>query len=339
MSMVRSVWLVGLLGLVAVALASPQTAVAGDRHHKKKPPVPAPPPPAPVPEPPPPPPEEKPTPWSEGVSAEQKAEAQRLLEQGNAAFVDGKLADALASYQQALKSWDHPAIRFNMVRTLIQLNRPLEAQENLEKALKYGAAPLEEGVYQEALTVQKLLANMIADVEVGCDQTGVTVTLDAEPLVACPGRQTRRLEPGKHLVISKKDGFLTDTKEVIVMGGKKESVSVKLIPLAKAGVEKRRWKSWKPWAVVGAGALVGGIGGLLQWQASSDMKAYEREVDQQCAETGCTPQQLDDLGFSADEHRALRENKIAIGLMAVGGASLVTGAVLVFMNRPYTVYP
>jgi hypothetical protein len=278
-------------------------------------------------------------PWAEGVTAEQKAEAQRLLGVGNQLLIDGKVAEALAKYEEALRSWDHPAIRFNMVRALIQLNKPVEAQANLEKALKYGAAPLEEGVYQEALTVKVLLANQVADIEVGCEQDGVKVTLDTEPLLSCPGRQTRRLEPGKHLLVSTKENFLTDTKEVIVMGGTKETVTVKLIALEKAGVEKRRWASWKPWAVVGAGALIGGVGGLLQWRATVAMDDYERAVGRECADTGCTPQQLDDALIADKERTAKLYNKIAIGTMAAGGATIAIGAALVFMNRPYTVYP
>jgi hypothetical protein len=148
-----------------------------------------------------------------------------------------------------------------------------------------------------------------------------------------------RLEPGKHLVVSKKQGFLPDTREVIVMGGKKERVTVTLIPLEKAGMQKRRWASWKPWAVVGAGALVGGVGGLAQWQAMAKMDEYERRVDRECADTGCTPAELEAEELADLDDQALLWNKVAIGMMAVGGAVVVSGAVLVFMNREYTVYP
>src|SRR5689334_16489633 len=88
-------------------------------------------------------------PWAVGVSAEHKAQAQTLLEAGNAQFLERKYPEALATYQQALAIWDHPAIRFNVVRCLIQLGRPVEAYDNLEIALRYGEAPLESSVYEE----------------------------------------------------------------------------------------------------------------------------------------------------------------------------------------------
>src|SRR4051794_24436830 len=89
--------------------------------------------------------------WSVGVTVEQKATAQKLLEEGNARFVERDYATALQKYQAAVAVWDHPAIRFNMVRCLIQLDKPVDAADNLKLALKYGAQPLEEAVYNEAL--------------------------------------------------------------------------------------------------------------------------------------------------------------------------------------------
>src|SRR5687768_16838564 len=90
------------------------------------------------------------TPWSQGVTAAQRETAQRLLEEGNDLFVENKHREALAKYEEAVASWDHPAIRFNMVRALIALDRPLEAYESVLKALAHGAAPLEPEVYTEA---------------------------------------------------------------------------------------------------------------------------------------------------------------------------------------------
>jgi Tfp pilus assembly protein PilF len=77
-------------------------------------------------------------PWSQGVSEEQKAKAKVLLDQGNALLIDKKYVEALDKYTEAVAQWDHPAIRFNMVRCQIQLGKNLEAYENLEKSLKYG---------------------------------------------------------------------------------------------------------------------------------------------------------------------------------------------------------
>src|SRR4051812_44281380 len=150
-------------------------------------------------------------PWSVGVSDTAKATAQKLLEEGNALFLDKKYAPALEKYKQAVASWDHPSIRFNMVRCFIQLDKPVDASDNLERALKYGSAPLQEAVYTEALSYQKLLANQIADLEVSCSQPSVDLTVDGQHVATCPSTRTQRVEPGQHQVVATKQGFLTRT--------------------------------------------------------------------------------------------------------------------------------
>jgi hypothetical protein len=127
--------------------------------------------------------ESTPPPWSVGVSEAQKAQAGRLLERGNTLFLEKKYAEALTEYRAAVAAWDHPAIRFNIVRCLIQLDRPAEAAENLRSSLRYGPAPLEDAVYTEAIAYEKLLNKQVADLSIACKQRGVTVTLDGQRAV------------------------------------------------------------------------------------------------------------------------------------------------------------
>src|SRR5690242_4927842 len=80
-------------------------------------------------------------PWTKGVTPEQKEKAQALLGEGNQLFLDAKYLDALAKYREAVALYDHPQIRFNITRCLINLDRKTEAYENIEAALKYGKVP------------------------------------------------------------------------------------------------------------------------------------------------------------------------------------------------------
>src|SRR5688500_8599282 len=93
-------------------------------------------------------------PWADGVSEQQKAAAKKLLDEGNALLLDKKYVEALDKYSVAVTHWDHPAIRFNMVRCLIHLQRNVEAFDSLKLALKYGKDPLEETVYNEAIAYE-----------------------------------------------------------------------------------------------------------------------------------------------------------------------------------------
>ncbi|HEX5060312.1 MAG TPA: hypothetical protein VFV99_13180 [Kofleriaceae bacterium] len=276
-------------------------------------------------------------PWSTGVSDQQKQAAQKLLEQGNALFLEKNFSAALEKYKEAVAAWDHPAIRFNMVRCLIQLERPVEASDNLQLALEYGAAPLDEAVYNEALNYQKLLGKQLGDLEVSCTQAGVKVSFDGQPLVTCPGTTKRRATAGQHMIVGTKDGFLTKTVEAVVLGGKQQRVEVALIPLETAAKITHRWPGWVPWSVFGGGLAIAGVGGLLQLQAASRMDSYDKQVTRNCSDIHCDPNDPTMLDTS-DKQSAERLSVIAISVMSVGAAAAITGGVMLYMNRGRTVY-
>ena len=278
------------------------------------------------------------TPWTTGVTARQKADAQKLLEAGNALFLDKKYADALEQYRRAVAVWDHPAIRFNIVRCLIQLDRGVEASQNLALALKYGAAPLEEAVYSEALAYQKLLANQIGELRVRCAQAAVKLTLDGQPLAPCPGEQTRTVSPGTHQLVGTKPGFLPRTADVVVVGGKRADVGIALVPLGQGGVLVHRWPTWVPWVVVGGGAVVAALGGVLEISAAGQLDTYNHAVASACP-NGCAPDDMRYIALDQQKQDALGNGRVAVGVLAVGGAALATGAVMLYLNRGQLAYP
>ncbi|MGE5187282.1 MAG: hypothetical protein ACM31C_34780 [Acidobacteriota bacterium] len=273
-------------------------------------------------------------PWAAGVTDAQRQTAQHWLDIGNAQFLDKRYADALESYQKAIAAWDHPAIRFNIVRCLIQLERTVEASDNLALALKYGSAPLQEAVYSEALAYQKLLANQIGELEVSCTQPDVQITLDGKRLATCPASSARRLVPGEHQLVATKNGFLTKSLDVIVLGGKHQKVSVALDPLEKAARLERRWPVWVPWVVFGGGAATLALGGALELKARSDIDTFDSQIAHDCAMLACDPNQLSSL-----DSTARLEGRLAAVTMAAGAASAIAGGVMLYLNRARTVYP
>lgn len=273
-------------------------------------------------------------PWSTNVTADQKATAQKRLEEGNALFLARSYPEALEKYKAAVAAWDHPAIRFNIVRCYIQLDRPVEASDNLARALEYGAAPLDEAVYSEALSYQKLLANQIGDLEVACTQPGAKITLDGQPLLACPGTASRRLAPGAHQLVGTNAGYVPKTTDVFVTGGKPQRVAIELETLEKAAKIVHRWPAWMPWVVFGGGLAIAGVGGLLELQAMQNMDAYDRSIDRSCRIARCDETNVD-IALRDD---AKRESVIGIGVILAGAATTATGAVLLYLNRGRTEY-
>ncbi|HEY4055678.1 MAG TPA: tetratricopeptide repeat protein [Kofleriaceae bacterium] len=275
-------------------------------------------------------------PWAQGVTDDQKATAKELLDAGNALMLQNKYLDALDKYSAALEVWDHPAIRFNVVRCLIQLGRDLEAFDNLQLALKYGAAPLEEAIYNEALGYQKLLQKQIGDIKVTCSQVGVKLTIDGQPLAVCPAQESRRLLAGPHQIVGNKTGLLPKTLDLVVIGGEDQGVDVTLEPLAAGATIVHRWPNYIPWTVFAGGFAIGAIGGVTLLFSHNQMRQYDQIVDDKC--TGrCTAEQLAPYAHYKDN--AVLESKLGVTALVLGTATVATGAVMVYLNRGRTVYP
>jgi hypothetical protein len=270
-------------------------------------------------------------PWADGVPDARQKAALELFRQGNEKFVRGDHTGALSLYQQALKEWDHPAIRFNASQALVNLDRTVEAYEYAVRALDYGAAPLGDGDYARAVTHLKMLEKQVVRVTVVCKEPGATVTLDGTPLFEAPGSAERVLLPGRHQVVVRKPGRLTATQELTLFPGEPTNLEMKTLEIPPPEM-KRRWTTWKPWVVVGSGAAVALIGAGLQLHATSQMNQYDDDLKRLCP-NGCRPE---DLPSSTRNLKSSSETEsvIAISLIGVGGAAAITGAILVFMNQP-----
>jgi len=276
------------------------------------------------------------TPWSRGVSDDAKARAQALLEEGNALIVQNLDKEALAKYEAALAVWDHPAIRFNMVRALINLDRPLDAQDNLERALVYGAEPLGADVFAEASTYQRLLAQQIATVTITCDQPAAAITVDGEPVGACPGEHPLRLRAGPHTIAGDGVGLIATTRREGLAAGANPAIAIHLRALVDVTVTRTRWATWKPWAVTAGGAVLGGVGAALIVSARGLRSDYQAALVRECGEVACRPDQLP-VGTADLLDRAQFRDRLGIATAIAGGAAIAAGVVLVVLNRPYTV--
>lgn len=273
-------------------------------------------------------------PWAKGVSQQQKTTAQGLLGKGNVLFVESKHLEALDAYREALESWDHPAIRFNIARALINLDRPLEAYENIKLAVQYGPAPIPE-LFEEAKNYERLLQRQIGELTIKCEQNGVTVTVDGQQQFDCPLEKTIKLLPGPHKVVAEKSGFLPFSKDLALLAASPERVDIKMMTLEDASVTRRRWKHWKPWAVVVGGVAVAGLGVTLELLARSTRDGYGADLTDLCSETPCVESDLPDSVRSAFT-RAQVEHVSGVSAIAIGGVAFLSGLALVYLNRPRT---
>ena len=274
-------------------------------------------------------------PWRVGVSSEQQAEALRLFEEGNASFVRSEYAVALAAYESAIAHWDHPAILFNMTVCLVHLDEPVAALEALQRALRYGQGPLDDGLYAEARTYEKLLLGRLALLRIACAEKDADVRLDGRPLFVGPGEDEVWLLPGAHQAVVRKDGFLTASRELDLRASERTELEVELIPLDAVVRQERRWHPAIEWSVLGGGVAALGVGVALFFDARAKFDDFDAAVADRCP-AGCAPGELP--GNVTDlRGRARAEHYASLVLFGVGGAAVVTGVVLALLNQPRAV--
>lgn len=266
-------------------------------------------------------------PWAKGVPPDKQAAALALFRDGNFLLKNSLFPRAVEKYNEALKLWDHPAIHYNMALALLNLNEPLALHHHLTEAMRYGEAPLDKDKFERAGAFKKLIEQQLSHVEISCEAPGATVSMDGQVLFTAPGRYEGLVRPGKHLITATKEGFLPTDLNQTLLPGEKATLDLKLYTSADLTRYRRQWSAWKPWAVAGAGAAVALAGGAMHMQARGSFEKFDTRIAE-CG--GCIPApEVTDL-----RTRGTSMQQLAFGAYAVGGAALVTGAVLVFINRP-----
>jgi hypothetical protein len=279
-----------------------------------------------------------PKPWAVGVPEAQQDKANAIFEEGNQLFAQQAHAPALEKYRAALALWDHPLIRFNLAVTLIRMDRPLDAAEELDKALRYADLPFKKDLYQQALDYQALLKGRVGYLEATCDQAGASVLLDGKPWFACPGTQKLRVMAGEHVVVGELRNHLTSSQRIVVVGGATSREKVALVPLESAVILKYPYPRWVPYGITGAGVAVG-LGGLGVWLAGrSQMRDFEDNFRAVCP-AGCPSDLAGNQALRDQRDSAQLKGTIGISMMVAGGAITVGGVVMAILNRPQRLLP
>ncbi|MCE9576282.1 MAG: hypothetical protein K8W52_24245 [Deltaproteobacteria bacterium] len=272
-------------------------------------------------------------PWAKGVSAEEQQKALVLFGQANSFLRDAIFPRAAEKYREALDHWKHPAIYYNLALALVNLNQPVEMYQALEKAMAYGAAPLDEDKFQRAKGYKILVEGQLAKVELTCDTPGAEVFLDGKSVIKAPGKYDALIVIGEHTVLAKGEGY-APTQLVQKMGPKETMrLNLKLFTDAELTRYKRKMPTWVPYTVMGGGALVGVLSAVLHANASSDFKNYDTAIAN-CA-TGDASHGCSTAG-TLESKKASAETKQTMAFVgySVAGVALATGITLMVINRP-----
>ncbi len=271
-------------------------------------------------------------PWVKAPPAE-KTVALDLFHEGNGLLKESLFVQATAKYREALRHWDHPGIHYNLALALLNLDQPVEVYTQLEEALKYGAQPLDSDKFDHAVNYRALIGKQLARVDIECQRDGAVVTFDGQKVLTAPGRYEGLVRAGQHTVVGEKSGYLTAQKTPTLVAGEKTTIVVNLYSVDDLTRYKRRFANWLPYTTIGAGLVVGGIGGILYWQADESFKRYSAGIES-CSSArhneGCIPSS----SLTNKKTMGRSEQYSAFTLWGVGGAAVLSGVVLVVMNRP-----
>lgn len=271
-------------------------------------------------------------PWAEGVPADTQKKATDLFEKGNELLKDSIFAQAAVTYREALRLWDHPAIHYNLVLALLNLDQPVDVRHHLEKAMRYGSAPLGEENYEKSKGYLALVEKQLVKLTVACAEPEAEVKLDGRTLYTAPGNWEGWVRAGPHTVLATKPGKMPTEVSRELTAGDNVQLMLELKNAAQAAEYRRRWDTWIPWTVFSAGAVVALAGGGMHFTGMSDIEAFDTEVAS-CG--GCVPSP------AVTELKTGGESMQQLGVAAysVGGAALVTGGILLYMNRPIAYVP
>jgi hypothetical protein len=277
-------------------------------------------------------------PWSEGVSMDKRRQAREIFLQANELALGRFFATAVSRYRDAIALWPHPAFYYNLALAQMSLDDPVSAHGSLERALEHGAEPLGPDKHSEARQYRDLLGSQLARVAIRCDVPGAQVSLDGTPIFIGPGAYEGIMRPGGYHIEASKAGHIADTRQIMLGAGRESRYE---LVLQREDTE-RRYGMWVPWAVTGAGVAMVAAGGVFHWQAAGDFDAYDDWfAGLESCEEGCRPEELKEVeGF--DEYEGRRKSAETRRAMAglsygVGAAAVITGGLLLYLNRERTV--
>jgi tetratricopeptide (TPR) repeat protein len=271
-------------------------------------------------------------PWARGVPRERQAEALQLFREANGKLRDALYRAARDKYLEALKLWDHPAIHYNLSLSLMNLDQPVEAWEHLQLALKYGAAPLDADKMDQALRYRGLVEKQLTRLRLSCSLEGAVVRLDGNTVFTGQGQWEGMVRAGAHSVVATLEGYVPTEKALTLVGGEAKALELKLYRTEDLTEYRRVMPLAVPWVVVGAGVALAGGGVALQLSARSSYASYDTAVGRCAVPTaaGCTPRP--DIALLRSSGDLLQT--LAWASYLVGGAAVITGSVLLYVNRP-----
>lgn len=204
---------------------------------------------------------------ADGTSAAERANARAAMAQGDAAFAEARIADALLAYSAADRIMRVPTTAFAVGRCDLLLGHLVEAQDALLRAVRFPVMAAESAAFDEA---RAAAAALVRQLEARLPQVEVLVrpvtarslvTVDHSPVSIAGRLAVLRLDPGEHTVTFAAPGYQPATSKLSVVDYDRKRISVELA--RKLGLADVPVATWVAAGTSGAALLVGVVAGAL----------------------------------------------------------------------------
>ncbi|WP_437591791.1 PEGA domain-containing protein [Sorangium sp. So ce1000] len=260
--------------------------------------------------------------------------ARQLYEEGREAAAAGKWAKAHASFLAAWRIKPHYQIASNLGVACLKLGMHRDAAEYLVRYLREAPATKVNERQNAEASLKEALAK-VASVTVQVTPAGAEVTVDGAVVGKAPLPDRVFLDPGKHEIGARLDGYAPATRPIVAVAGRAETVEVQLERAPVAGVGARpfvvepvapRDELRTPLLIAGgiaagAGIVTGVVFGVLSGNRADHAEEVRNELSarwggQRRCPTGDVAQCKDLKDAVLDE---IHFSNVAFGSLVAGG--------------------
>jgi len=202
--------------------------------------------------------------WAQDEADDATERARELFQEGLRLSDQNLWEEAAQRFEAALALRDAPAIRYNLGATLVQLERFVEAANNLEIARSHPEAP--EELRQQAESVLTGIQSRLGRLEITFEgfENVPRVVLDGTLLHTDQLALTQWVEPGHHVATAEQSGAEVARVEADVTAGGEQTLTLRPLPREAVvpddghhdGDRTPLVRDWRLWVGVGAGVVV-----------------------------------------------------------------------------------
>jgi len=261
--------------------------------------------------------------------------ARRIAKEGVQLYDGGHYEDALARFRAADEIYGAPQNKVYAARCLSKLGRLIEARQVydaiLDEVLREDVPTSFRDAQTVALSERGVLKKRIPTLSITVnppDLAGLEILVDGAP-VRSSDLPALSVDPGKHIVVVRRDPERATTAEVTVSEGERRSIEL-VAPVANVSVAGAPQGAGGGW--IGPGLLLGLGGAALAAGAGAGIWSLleVNDLKERCDPAGHCP--------AADASRgeaASAAGNASTALLVIGGASVAGGLIWLGVGQPW----